>query len=107
MRAAFQDATGSRLQVAGTDAELTVRLTSGDSYKLYAGWKSDMACARGCALRAVLAGTIVCWAAGERVAVAQEAAEVSENLGNSYLLTRRTTSLGSIIETVLFAGALV
>jgi hypothetical protein len=29
---------------------------------------------------------------------------VTEDLGNSYLLARRTTSLGSIIETVLFAG---
>ena len=63
-----------------------------------------MARARRCALRAVLAGTIVCWAVAEGVAVAQEAAEVTENLGNSYLLARRTTSLGSIIETVLFAG---
>src|SRR5262245_55747004 len=63
-----------------------------------------MARARGCALRAVLAGTIVCWAVAEGVAVAQEAAEVTEDLGNSYLLARRTTSLGSIIETVLFAG---
>jgi len=61
-----------------------------------------MARARGCALRAVLAGTIVCWAVAEGVAV--EAAEVTEDLGNSYLLARRTTSLGSIIETVLFAG---
>jgi hypothetical protein len=61
-----------------------------------------MARARGCALRAVLAGTIVCWAIAEGVAV--EAAEVTEDLGNSYLLARRTTSLGSIIETVLFAG---
>ena len=49
-----------------------------------------------------LAGTIVCWAVAEGVAV--EAAEVTEDLGNSYLLARRTTSLGSIIETVLFAG---
>jgi hypothetical protein len=63
-----------------------------------------MARARGCALRAVLAGTIVCWAVTEGVAVAQEAAEVTEDIGNSYLVTRRTTSLGSIIETVLFAG---
>jgi hypothetical protein len=80
-----------------TDAELTVRLTGGDM-----GGKSDMARARGRALRAVLAGTIVCWAVAEGVAVAQEAAEVTEDLGNSYLLARRTTSLGSIIETVLW-----
>jgi hypothetical protein len=63
-----------------------------------------MARARGRAVRAVLAGTIVCWAVAEGAAVAQEAAEVTEDLGNSYLLARRTTSLGSIIETVLFAG---
>jgi hypothetical protein len=63
-----------------------------------------MARARGCAIRAALAGTIVCWAVAEGVAVAQEAPEVTEDLGNSYLLARRTTSLGSIIETVLFAG---
>jgi hypothetical protein len=63
-----------------------------------------MARARGCAIRAVLAGTVVCWAVVEGVAVAQEAPEVTEDLGNSYLLARRTTSLGSIIETVLFAG---
>src|SRR5215470_19862653 len=68
------------------------------------GGESDMAHARGCALRAVLAGTIACWAVAEGVAVAQEAPEVTEDLGNSYLLTRRTTSQGSIIETVLFAG---
>jgi hypothetical protein len=29
---------------------------------------------------------------------------VTEDLGYSYVLARRTTSLGSIIETVLFAG---
>ncbi len=63
-----------------------------------------MARARGRAVRAVLAGTIACWAVAEGAAVAQEAAEVTEDLGNSYLLARRTTSLGSIIETVLFAG---
>jgi hypothetical protein len=63
-----------------------------------------MARACGCVLRAVLAGTIVCWAVAVGVAVAQEAAEATEDLGNSYLLARRTTSLGSIIETVLFAG---
>src|SRR5215470_13029880 len=31
-------------------------------------------------------------------------AEVTASLGNSYLLTRRTTSSGSVIETLLFAG---
>ena len=70
----------------------------------YVGGKSDMARARGCALPAVLAGTIACWAVAEGVAVAQEAAEVTEDLGSSYLLARRTTNLGSTIETVLFAG---
>src|SRR5215831_17134134 len=59
-----------------------------------------MARARGCDLRAVLAGTIICCG----VAVAQEGGEVTEDLGNSYLLARRTTSLGSVIETLLFAG---
>jgi hypothetical protein len=63
-----------------------------------------MARARGCTLRAILVGTIVSWAVTEGVAVAQEAVEVAEDIGNSYLVTRRTTSLGSIIETVLFAG---
>jgi hypothetical protein len=63
-----------------------------------------MARARGCALPAVLAGTIACWAVAEGVSVAQEAAEVTEDLGSSYLLARRTTNLGSTIETVLFAG---
>ena len=63
-----------------------------------------MASARGCAIGAVLAGTIVCWAVAEGDAVAQEAPEVTEDLGNSYSLARRTTGLGSIIETVLFAG---
>src|SRR5262249_33468196 len=63
-----------------------------------------MARAWGCALRAVLAGTIVCWAAAEGAAVAQEAPEVTEDLGNSYLLAHRTTSQGSIIETLLFDG---
>jgi hypothetical protein len=58
----------------------------------------------GCALRAVLAGTVVCRAAAEGVAVAQEPREVTEELGKSYLLARRTTGPGSIIETVLFAG---
>src|SRR5262252_420724 len=59
-----------------------------------------MARTRGYDFRAVLAGTIICCG----VAVAQEGAEVTEDLGNSYLLARRTTSLGSVIETLLFAG---
>src|SRR5712691_9276593 len=63
-----------------------------------------MARARGCDLRAVLAGVIICWAVADGVAVAQESAEVTEELGNSYLLARRTTSQGSIIETLLFGG---
>jgi len=63
-----------------------------------------MACARGRHLRAVLAGVIVCWAVAEGIAVAQDASEVAEDLGNSYVLTRRTTGQGSIIETLLFAG---
>jgi hypothetical protein len=63
-----------------------------------------MARARGCDLRAVLAGAIVCWAIAEGFAVAQEGAEVTEDLGNSYQLARRTTGQGSIIETVLFDG---
>jgi hypothetical protein len=62
-----------------------------------------MARARGCDLRAVLAGAIICWAV-EGVAVAQEGAEVVEDLGNSYRLARRTTAQGSIIETLLFDG---
>src|SRR6266849_4645993 len=64
----------------------------------------DMARAHGCDLRALLAGAIICWAVAEGVAVAQEGAEVTEELGNSYLLARRTTGQSSIIETLLFAG---
>ena len=63
-----------------------------------------MARARGCDFRAVFAGVIICWAVADGVAVAQESAEVTEDLGNSYLLARRTTSQGSIIETLLFSG---
>jgi hypothetical protein len=63
-----------------------------------------MARACGCDLRAVLAGAIICWAVVEGVAVAQEAAEVTEDLGNSYRLAHRTTAQGSIIETLLFDG---
>jgi len=48
-------------------------------------------------------GAITCCAA-VGVAVAQEGAEVTEDLGNLYALARRTTSAGSIIETLLFAG---
>jgi hypothetical protein len=63
-----------------------------------------MARAHGCDLRAVLAGAIICWAAAEGIAVAQDAGEVTEELGNSYLLARRTTDHGSIIETLLYEG---
>lgn len=63
-----------------------------------------MARACGCDLRAVLAGVIICWAAVEGVAVAQQGAEVTEELGSSYRLARRTTGQGSIIETLLFDG---
>jgi hypothetical protein len=63
-----------------------------------------MARARGCDLRAVLAGAIICWAAADGVAVGQEGTEATEELGNSYVLARRTTGQGSIIETLLFAG---
>jgi hypothetical protein len=63
-----------------------------------------MARTRGCDLRAVLAGAVICWAVAEGVAVAQEGAEATEELGNSYLLARRTTGQGSIIETLLFDG---
>jgi hypothetical protein len=63
-----------------------------------------MARAHGCDLRAVLAGAIICWAAAEGIAVAQNAAEVTEELGNSYLLARRTTDQRSIIETLLYEG---
>src|SRR5215470_15153981 len=64
----------------------------------------DMARAYGCDLRAVLAGAIICWAVADGVAVAQEGAEATEELGNSYLLARRTTGQGSVIETLLFDG---
>ena len=63
-----------------------------------------MARACGCDLRAILAGAIICWAVADGIAVAQEGAEVTEDVGNSYQLARRTTSLGSVIETLLFAG---
>jgi len=63
-----------------------------------------MARARGCDLRAVLAGATICWIFAGAVAVAQESAEVAEDLGNSYSLARRATSQGSIIETLLFGG---
>jgi hypothetical protein len=63
-----------------------------------------MARARGCILPAILAGTTICWTIAESVAVAQEATEVREDLGNSYLLARLTTAQGSIIETLLFDG---
>jgi len=63
-----------------------------------------MARACGCDLRAILAGAIICWVVVDGMAVAQEEAEVTEDLGDSYLLTRRTTSSGSVIETLLFAG---
>jgi hypothetical protein len=63
-----------------------------------------MARACGCDLRAILAGVIICWASVEGVAVAQEGAEVTEELGNSYRLARRTSGLGSMIETLLFDG---
>jgi len=63
-----------------------------------------MARTRGCDLRAVLAGAVICWAVTEGVAVAQEGAEATEELGNSYLLARRTTGQGSVIETLLFDG---
>src|SRR3984893_15762792 len=63
-----------------------------------------MARARGWDLPAVIAAAIICWAVADGVAVGQEGAEVTEDLGNSYVLARRTTSQGSIIETLLFAG---
>ena len=63
-----------------------------------------MARAYGCDLRAVLAGAVICWAVADGVAVAQEGAEATEELGNSYLLARRTTGQGSVIETLLFDG---
>lgn len=59
-------------------------------------------------LRVVLAGAFIGafigWAVANGVAIAQENAEVTEDLGQSYLLARRTTSQGSIIETLLFDG---
>jgi hypothetical protein len=63
-----------------------------------------MARAHGCDLRAVLASAVICWAVTDGVAVAQERAEATEELGNSYLLARRTTGQGSVIETLLFDG---
>jgi len=67
-----------------------------------------MARAHGRDLRAALAGAIIIfWAVVEGVAVAQQGAEVTEDLGNSYLLARRTTSQGSVIETLLFDGQAV
>jgi hypothetical protein len=63
-----------------------------------------MARAHGCNLRAVVAGTVICWAVADGVAVAQEGAEATEELGNSYLLARRTTGQGSVIETLLYDG---
>jgi hypothetical protein len=51
-----------------------------------------------------LAGATICWIFAGAVAVAQESAEVAEDLGNSYSLARRATSQGSIIETLLFGG---
>src|SRR5262249_49713023 len=52
-------------------------------------------------------GAIICWAVADGVAVAQEGAEATEELGNSYLLARRTTGQGSVIETLLFDGQAV
>jgi Tfp pilus assembly protein PilF len=66
-----------------------------------------MARARGCVLRAAVAGAIMCWAIVDGVAVAQESAEVTEELGSSYLLARRATGGGSIIETLLFDGRVI
>src|SRR6202030_4868533 len=66
-----------------------------------------MARARGCVLRAAVAGAIMCWAIVGGVAVAQESAEVTEELGSSYLLARRATGGGSIIETLLFDGRVI
>jgi hypothetical protein len=63
-----------------------------------------MARPRGWDLHAVFAGAIICWAVIEGGAFAQDGAELTEDLGNSYLLARRTTAHGSIIETLLFAG---
>jgi hypothetical protein len=55
-------------------------------------------------LRAVLAGAFLCGVVMDGVAVAQDRAEVTEDLGGSYLLARRTTGQGSIIETLLYAS---
>ena len=55
-----------------------------------------MAPAGSCDLRAILAGAIFCWAVVDGSVVAQESAELTEDLGNSYLLARRSTSLGSL-----------
>jgi hypothetical protein len=63
-----------------------------------------MARARGCDLRAVLAGAVICWTVADGVALAQDGGEAKEELGNSYLLARRTTGQGSVIETLLFDG---
>src|SRR5258708_27385842 len=63
-----------------------------------------MARARGCVLRAAVAGAIICWAIVDGVAVAQESAEVTEELGSSYLLARRATGGGIINERILFDG---
>src|SRR5260370_33847755 len=63
-----------------------------------------MARTRGCDVRAVLVGAVICWAVADGFAVAQEGAEATEELGNSYLLARRTTGQGSVIETLLFDG---
>jgi hypothetical protein len=63
-----------------------------------------MARTHGCDLRAVLAGAVICWAVADGVAVAQEGVEATEELGSSYLLARRTTGQGSVIETLLFDG---
>src|SRR5689334_1523417 len=64
----------------------------------------DMARAYGCDLRAVLAGAVICWAVADGVALAQAGGEATEELGSSYLLARRTTGQGSVIETLLFDG---
>ena len=50
----------------------------------------------------LLAGTLLGPAAAD--AIAQESAETSEDFGNAYMLARRTTVQGSIIETLLYAG---
>src|SRR5580700_8614937 len=50
----------------------------------------------------LLAGTLSGLATAD--AIAQESAETSEDFGNAYMLARRTTVQGSIIETLLYAG---